>query len=150
PSGWTRTDSVPVGGTGNIVFTKSGVASGETATFTVVVKVPSSAADGSTITDTATVSTTDSHTNDPTSSNNSQIAMTTVNRQVDLQVTNTDSPDPVIAGSATSNLTYTVTVHNAGPSDASGVQLTNSHNTLPSGVTFVGGSTVTGTFTNGT
>src|SRR5207244_4501202 len=38
---------------------------------------------------------------------------------------------------------------NAGPSDATSIQLTNTK-TLPSGVTFVGGSTVTGTFTNGT
>src|SRR5205807_1881837 len=72
-----------------------------------------------------------------------------VSRNVDLQVTNTDAPDPVTAGSASGNLVYTVTVKNNGPSDATSVQLTNS-NTLPTGVRLVGGSTATGTFTNGT
>src|SRR5262249_56537015 len=70
-------------------------------------------------------------------------------RNGDLQVMTTDSPDPVIAGSGTGNLTYTVTVHNAGPSDGPSIQLTNTA-MLPAGVTFVGGSTATGTFTNGT
>src|SRR5262249_14551655 len=74
---------------------------------------------------------------------------TSITRNIDLTVTNTDSPDPVIAGSGTGNLVYTVTVTNNGPSDASGVTLTNTHNTLPAGVTFVGGTTATGTFTKG-
>jgi uncharacterized repeat protein (TIGR01451 family) len=49
---------------------------------------------------------------------------------VDLAVTKTDSPDPVVAGN---QLTYTVEVTNDGPVTAAGVILTD---TLPSGVTF--------------
>ena len=49
----------------------------------------------------------------------------------DLLVTQSDSPDPVAVGS---NLTYTITVSNAGPSPASGIAFTN---ILPAGTTFV-------------
>ena len=77
PSGWMETDSVPVGGTGDIVFAKSSVASAETASFTVVVKVNLPPPVVTTITDTATVSTTDPNTND-SGGNNSQTATTTV------------------------------------------------------------------------
>jgi len=48
----------------------------------------------------------------------------------DLSVAKTDSPDPVVLGSI---LTYTVTVTNNGPDNATGVTLTD---TLPGGVTF--------------
>jgi uncharacterized repeat protein (TIGR01451 family) len=48
----------------------------------------------------------------------------------DLSVTTTDSPDPVTAGN---NLTYTITVNNAGPSNAANVSLSD---TLPAGTTF--------------
>ena len=48
-----------------------------------------------------------------------------MNAKADLSITKTDSPDPVTAGN---DLTYTVTVHNYGPSDAQAVQVTD---TLP-------------------
>lgn len=49
----------------------------------------------------------------------------------DLSLTKVDSPDPVIAGN---NLTYTLTVHNAGPDAASGIVVKD---TLPSQVSYV-------------
>lgn len=49
----------------------------------------------------------------------------------DLSVFKTDSPDPVNSGS---NLTYTLSVTNNGPGDATGVTATD---ILPAGVTFV-------------
>jgi uncharacterized repeat protein (TIGR01451 family) len=52
------------------------------------------------------------------------------NRVADLVVTNTESADPVLAGS---DLTYTLAVTNNGPSIATGVTLTD---TLPANVTF--------------
>jgi len=49
----------------------------------------------------------------------------------DLSVTKSGSPDPVVAGA---DLTYTITVANAGPSAAQSVSLADS---LPAGTTFV-------------
>jgi len=62
---------------------------------------------------------------------NTDTETTQVNVEADLVVTKTDDPEPVTAGNV---LTYEVTVTNNGPSNASGVTLTD---TLPSGVTFV-------------
>ncbi len=55
----------------------------------------------------------------------------TVSAQADMSITQTDSIDPVNPGAP---LIYTLTVSNAGPSDARDVVVTN---TLPAGVTFV-------------
>ena len=51
----------------------------------------------------------------------------------DLSITKSDSPDPVVAGS---QLTYTITVTNAGPSTAHAVNVTDD---LPAGTTYVSG-----------
>ncbi|BCU78627.1 hypothetical protein llg_33420 [Luteolibacter sp. LG18] len=61
-----------------------------------------------------------------------------VDPRSDLAVTVTDSPDPVVAGT---NLTYTITVVNNGPSAAASVSLGD---TLPAGTTFVSLSSVGG------
>jgi uncharacterized repeat protein (TIGR01451 family) len=53
---------------------------------------------------------------------------------VDLEVTKTESTDPVIAGSGAGNLVYVVTVTNNGPSNATGVTVLEDL-TLPAGVT---------------
>lgn len=53
----------------------------------------------------------------------------------DLEVTLADSPDPVLAGGS---LVYTATVTNAGPTDATGVLLTD---LLPAGARFVSART---------
>jgi len=68
---------------------------------------------------------------DPNAANNAVSQTTTVDPVADLALTKTDSPDPVTVGN---NLTYTVTVTNNGPNDATGVVLTD---TLPANVTFV-------------
>jgi uncharacterized repeat protein (TIGR01451 family) len=81
-----------------------------------------------TITNNVTVS---SDTPDPDGNNNDTSEDTAVNTEADLSVTKSDSPDPVDAGQ---NLTYTIMVSNAGPSDAQNVVVTD---TLPAGVTFV-------------
>jgi uncharacterized repeat protein (TIGR01451 family) len=63
----------------------------------------------------------------------------------DLGVTAAATPNPV---NVLSNLTYTVTVSNAGPATATGIWLTNA---LPSGLTFVSADASQGTcgYTNG-
>ncbi|MBI4751829.1 MAG: DUF11 domain-containing protein, partial [Acidobacteria bacterium] len=134
-TGWS-TSAPSVGGTGNVVFSKATVTNGETAVFTIVVKVNANAANGSTITNTATAGAT---TSDPVSGNNSGMATTTVNTSADLSVTKSDSPDPVTAGN---NVTYTVNFTNNGPSDAQTVTVTDG---VPTNTTFVSASVTTGT-----
>lgn len=69
-------------------------------------------------------------------------ASTTVNPQLDLSITKTDSADPATNGST---LTYTITVTNAGPSAATNVRVTD---VLPSQLTFVSASASQGTVSN--
>jgi len=64
-------------------------------------------------------------TSDPDPANNTATVTTSLERSADLSVTKSSSPDPVIAGES---LTYTITITNDGPSDASNVVLTD---TLP-------------------
>jgi len=59
---------------------------------------------------------------DPNESNNEATSSTRVEKAVDLVVTKTDDPDPVIAGA---DLYYTITVANQGPSDATGIVVTD-------------------------
>ena len=84
----------------------------------------------------ATVSAT-AATLDPNAANNTATATTAVAVQADLSITLTDAPDPVTAGN---QLTYTATVTNAGPSDATAVVVSLP---TPTGTSFVSG-TVTG------
>jgi uncharacterized repeat protein (TIGR01451 family) len=80
-----------------------------------------------------------SDTNDPNTANNQTTEDTTVNTppdsppmiDADLSITKVDSADPIMAGS---QLTYTITVNNAGPATATNVQVTD---TLPVDVSFV-------------
>jgi uncharacterized repeat protein (TIGR01451 family)/CSLREA domain-containing protein len=96
----------------------------------IAARVPSSIVTATTLSNTASVTTA---TFEENTDNNSAVEQTTVVRLVDLVVSKTESTDPVIAGSGIGNLTYIVTLMNAGPSDASGVRLTESL-TLPAGV----------------
>jgi len=81
--------------------------------------------------------------NAPILSDNSALLWSTAaGPTADLVVTKTDSPDPVAVGST---LTYTVSVTNNGPADATGVTLTD---TLPAGVTFVSATPSQGSCTH--
>jgi len=81
--------------------------------------VDPSTLDGTHLHNVATVSST---TTDPNSDNNSDDEDTTVNTSADLSITKSDNPDPVRAGE---ELVYTLVVHNAGPSDARNVQISD-------------------------
>lgn len=107
-----------VGGTGNIHCTRTSWAPGA-ATFTLKVFVLANTADGSTLSNTATGAST---TTDPTPSNNSKIAQTTVITRADLEVTKLYTVDG-FAGAGT--ITYDITLVNNGPSDAQNVTLTD-------------------------
>lgn len=129
-SGWTLFISPPPGGTGNIVFSKAaGMVAGETAVFSVVVHVNGDTPDGTVINNLAGTSTGPP---DPDDSDNFSTTTTTVGpASADLSITKTDTPDPVMAGT---NLTYSITVTNAGPSNATTASFSD---TLPAGTTFV-------------
>jgi uncharacterized repeat protein (TIGR01451 family) len=109
---------------GTITETATGaVAAGHTNTFTVMVSTPSSLTNGAAFNDTASVA---AGTSDPNSANNSSTVTGSVATSADLSVT-ASGPSSVTAGT---NATYTITLSNAGPSDAQGVVLSN---TLPTG-----------------
>ena len=76
---------------------------------------------------------------DPISENNTATASVVVGPATDLAVGLVSSPNPVVLRS---NLTYTISVTNRGPSTATGVVLTD---ILPAGVTLVSSNTTVGT-----
>ncbi len=99
---------------------------GSRLTTTLVVTVPSSFM--GTLINSARVTSNDT---DPAPGNEIFTQTTIVNDLVDLELSKIDTPDPVVAGT---NLTYTLSLTNYGPSDANTVTITD---TLPSSLTFV-------------
>ncbi len=133
-AGWScTTPAVGVGGT--VSCTNALMISGAVDAFTLVVAVVPSTPSGTVLTNTATVTTT---TTDPNPANNSATATTTVATSADVSITIVDAPDPVAAGA---NLTYSVVVSNAGPSNATSAVWGG---TLPAATTFVSLSTSAG------
>ncbi len=146
------TDAVPTGtsfvsadgggaeAAGTVTWTLGTIASGGTVTLHVTVHVhPDRTA---ALSMTADVS---SDVADPDASNDSATEPTAVAGSADLAITKSDGADPVIAGT---DLTYTLVATNDGPSDATGVVVTD---TVPAGTTFVsadgGGVEAAGTVT---
>ncbi|MEM9557602.1 MAG: hypothetical protein AAGC60_25310 [Acidobacteriota bacterium] len=122
--------SCTAAGSGDINDTAVDLLNGGTATYTVTCDIASSAT--GTLSNTATVS---SSVFDSVPGNNSATDGDTVlTASADLSITKVDSADPVNQGAAYS---YTITVTNAGPSDATSVVATEA---LPAGVTFVSSS----------
>ena len=123
PAGTTFVSLPPVAGWscttgGTITCTNPSFAVGSDI-FTLTVGVDPTVADGSVLTNTATATSTTAEGNP---GNESGTATTTVATSADLSITKVDTPDPVDAGT---NLTYTITVNNAGPSNAAAVSLTD-------------------------
>jgi uncharacterized repeat protein (TIGR01451 family) len=108
-AGWTRTDVVPVGGTGTLTFTRGTQAAGAFSTFTVVVNVTAGTANGTTISNTATVS---SATTDPTPGNNSATETTLVSNQPNMNVQDASLPEPP---SGTATMLFTVSLSSPAP-----------------------------------
>jgi uncharacterized repeat protein (TIGR01451 family) len=128
PAGWSCV-SPGSGGTGNVVCTDVNMAGSTAATFTMIVKVSSSATNGTVITGVVSAS---SSTFDPNSANNTASASTVVGTtsQAQMTVTNSASPNPVVAGS---DITYTQTATNTGSGTATNPTLTE---TTPPNTTF--------------
>jgi uncharacterized repeat protein (TIGR01451 family) len=117
-----------VGGTGNVVCTIATLATGASASFTIVDSVSIATAGGTNITNTATAS---SPVPDANPANNSATATTSVSGgSVDLVISKTASPPPYGTGLP---ITYTIVVNNAGPAPASSVIVTD---VIPPGTTF--------------
>ncbi len=103
----------------DVSCTLAGLGAGATVTITVKGTLNPALTTTTAIPNTATIS---SQTPDPSATNNSSTAsITPVAPSADLRVTKATNTSPVVAGSPVS---YTVTVTNAGPSAAVGVQLT--------------------------
>ncbi|HKI27650.1 MAG TPA: DUF11 domain-containing protein [Candidatus Sulfotelmatobacter sp.] len=139
-TGVTVTDTLPPGVTlvstsiactnaaGTLTCPIGALADTATSTFTVTVHIPSSFGGGGSITNFASV-TGDQIDSNP--NNNNSSATTGVLAVADLATSKTGPTNPVAAGT---NITYTIGVSNAGPSDAPNVVVTD---TLPVGVNFV-------------
>ncbi len=120
------------------VWTIGSLATGASQTLVVTLTVGASASDSLVINNTASLATVTETDFNPL--NNSQSVVTNVDRSVDIAVTKTNNISPVIAGSGVGNLIYTVTATNSGPSDATGVMISDLgvlSGNLPAGVTFV-------------
>jgi uncharacterized repeat protein (TIGR01451 family) len=118
PPGWSCvTPSVGSNGTVTCSLTST-INSGASAMFTVVSHVPSSLAAGTTLSATATSSSPD----DSIPANDSASASVQSAILFDLGITKTRTPSPVLPGSSQQ---YTIVVSNFGPSDASGVTMTD-------------------------
>jgi len=116
-----------VGAGGTVTCLNAALAAGASASFTLVVAISTNAADGSTLTNTASVTTT---TPDSNSLNDSSPATATVVNKADL-VMSKAGPTNVTAGQ---NITYTLSLTNAGASPALAAQWSDA---LPPGTTLV-------------
>ena len=128
-SGWTCATPA-VGSAGTISCTNPDVANAASTTFTVGVAVNTGVAVGTVITNVDNASAGNS---DPNLTNNSATVQTTVGSSTtaDLSITNTATPNPVIAGN---NITYTVVVKNNGAATAGTVAFSEA---IPANTTFV-------------
>ncbi|MFK7736190.1 MAG: SdrD B-like domain-containing protein [Pirellulaceae bacterium] len=128
----------PGNANGEIEVAYASLAAGGTDTVTVVLEFPDTAAAATGITNTVSISADEVETN---TANNTDAVDVDIIRQAVLQLTKTDSVDPVTVGNA---LTYQIVVTNTGPSTATNVQVTD---TLPAGLTLGTVTTTLGTAT---
>ena len=136
PASACTPNSVTNGATINLSCNVGSLASGETATVTVVVR-PSIAATGNR-TNNAVVNSPDVGDPDRTNNTLATAISSVVTAIADVTVTKTDTPDPVQAGTP---LTYVITARNNGPSTAATVVVTD---TLPANAAFLSLSGTTG------
>jgi uncharacterized repeat protein (TIGR01451 family) len=138
PAGYSFVSATPSVGTySSGTWTIGAMANGASATLSITGTVQASGA----YANTATASTT---TTDPNSGNNSATSTPVPVAQADLAVTkNVDNATPGVG----SNVTFTVTVTNNGPSAAAGVSVSDA---LPAGYSFVSATPSVGSYSSGT
>lgn len=124
----------PVNSGGNVSCSIAQLGNGNSAQFTVTVQPLATIPNSTVLSNTVTTSTSST---DPDQSNNSATAMTAVSAQADLSVVKSG---PASANAGT-NITYTITAMNGGPSTATTVSLTD---TIPANTTFVSESQTNG------
>ncbi len=139
PAGVVISDAIPAGTSGSESEADCAISAGTFACTTTVALAPSASVSYQlTLTLSAsyalptlanTASITSSPVPDPDASNDSATDTDTVTTSADLSITKTDSADPVDPGTS---FFYTLTVVNNGPSDASGLTVTD---TVPAGFT---------------
>jgi uncharacterized repeat protein (TIGR01451 family) len=142
PTGWTCTTPT-VGGTGTVTCSVASLATNASASFTLVVRLPSSATEGAQLCNTSSASTA---TTDPVSTNNSAQTCGTVRTLADLSIAQTAATSGKPGKGAA---TFVIRVTNNGPSDAKNLIMTASSSLFtgpaPSMVTTAGGTcSVTG------
>ena len=140
PAGLTFVSAVPSAGTytsGTGLWDIGALANGANATLSIVATVTGTTAVTNTATKTAEVQP------DPVAGNNTASA-TVTGQAADIGIAKVVSnPTPNFG----SNVTFTITATNNGPSNATGVQVTD---LLPAGLTFVSAAPSMGTYTSGT
>ena len=138
----TASDTTPAN-PDDLVFSVGNLASGASVgSIQIVAAILPGTAAGSLI-NSAVVSTTDTSTVEAPSTNNSFSVTTTVSLQNDVAI----SKSAASTVSAGTELTYTLNVTNSGPSTATNVQVSDA---LPTGLTFVSGTSLIGSTTAGT
>jgi uncharacterized repeat protein (TIGR01451 family) len=140
PSVGSCTAGIPGNPLQPLTCTMDSLASGGSATITVLTTVSSAVPQGTVINNNAVIS---SAVNDPNNANNSATAPVTVNARADLAIVKT-SDAAVYKPSST--VAYTVTVTNNGPSDALAVIVTDTLPTIQQAhyLSDTGGCTISG------
>ena len=126
---------------GTVTCNLGNLAAGQNTQVNIVVTVEAQTPEGAILNEAVV----NENNNDPVPGNDTASVTTQVVRMVDLEVTKTESIDPAVAGSAEGNLIYVVTVTNNGPSDATGVTVSEEL-TLPDGVSIDSVTPNLGTF----
>ncbi|MCG8464770.1 MAG: hypothetical protein MI750_07960, partial [Xanthomonadales bacterium] len=148
PSGVSLNSATPSQGTFNANnWALGSLAPGAEETLTLVITATANAQSGTNvIASQANVSALNQ--TDTNAANDTVTTATSISRAVDLALSQSESIDPVLAGSGPGNLTYVLTVSNNGPSDATGVSISDNL-TLPSGVSLDSATPSQGSFNAG-